>query len=345
MHSQTGAAARSARLPGTAAAVCLLVLISGCFGPPSASPSLEQSTTTAANSSTSDPSATASQDDSNDPPTAAPLPGPGDGPPPAAGAPVIRWVPIGPAAPSDPPEGALYEFLRKRDCAGLRESTLNTGFPAVWTAAEATCQALATDLPVDWQRAQAALADVTGLPPERCWEIKVTESLRQAVEVRAAYPGVQLTLDAAGAGDDCRRQLTGLTVLDGPHAGSAAPTAPSDGGAQVRLEGFFVNVDRILVNGNPVDNGGLQFGPQFGPFVFFAPPAAGTSSATVTVEATPAVSGEAVLFYSDQTPPGPGPAPTEPTTSGPATSGPATSGPATSAPPQTESTDPAAPQP
>ncbi|WLQ06009.1 hypothetical protein [Arthrobacter oryzae] len=288
--------------------MCLLVVMSGCFGPPS--PSSTESTTTAS-SSTSDSSATASPDDPNDPPTAAPLPGPGDGPPPAAGAPVIRWVPIGPAAPSDPPEGALYEFLRKRDCAGLRDSTLNTGFPAVWTAAEATCQALATDLPVDWERAQTALADVTGLPPGRCWEIKVTASLQQAVDLRNAHQGVQLLVDAAGAGDDCPRRLTGLTVLAGPHAGAAAPTVPAGGGTPVRLEGFFVNVDNVLVSGNPVE----FEGPQFGPFVFYAPPANGIESARVTVEATPPVSGEAVLFFAGPTPPGP--TPTEPTTTAP----------------------------
>jgi len=330
MHSQTGAAARlAARIPGIVAAVCLLVLSSGCFAPPSLSPEPRTSTTTAAPPAAADTSATASSDVNNGLPTAAPLPGPVDGPPPAAGAPVIRWIPIGPAAPSDPPEGALYELLRNRDCAGLRESTLNTGFPEVWAAAAATCQALATDLPQDWQRAETALAGVTGLPPQRCWEIKVTESLRQAQDVRGAFPGVQLRLDASGAGDDCPRRLTGLTVLDGPHAGASSPTVPSTGGTQVRLEGFFVTVDRILVEGIPVDNGGQQFGPQFGPFIFSAPPAAGASSVRVTVEATPPVSGEAVLFYSDPPPPGPGPTPTETTTADPATSAPPQTGSAT----------------
>lgn len=298
--------------------MCLLIVTSGCVvAPPSPPPEPRTSTTTAES-----PSAAGSSDASTTQPTAAPLPGPGNGPPPAAGAPVIRWIPIGPAAPSDPPEGALYELVRNRDCAGLRESTLNTGFPAVWAAAEATCQALATDLPADWQRAEAALAGVPGLPPQRCWEIKVTESLRQAMDVRAAYPGARLQLDTAGAGDDCPRQLTGLTVLEGPWANAAVPTVPGVGGTLVRLEGFFVNVDRILVDGSPVDNGGQQFGPQFGPFVFSAPPAAGASSVRVRVEATPPVSGEVVLFYSEATSPGTGPAPGAPTASVPATSGP-----------------------
>ena len=301
MHSQTGATARTVR---TAAAVCLLLLTSGCFAPPGPSPA--ESTTTAASPSATEPSGSAS---ANGEPTAAPLPGPGDGPPPAA-APVIRWIPIGPAAPTDPPEGTLYELLRHRDCAGLRDSTLNTAFPAVWSAAEATCLALATDLPQDWQRAQTALAGVPSLPPGRCWEIKVTESLQQAVDLRAANPGVQLQVNAAGAGDDCPRQLTGLTVLDGPHTGAAVPTVPAGGGTPVRLEGFFVRVDNVLVNGKPVE----FEGPQFGPFVFYAPPADGVGSARVTVEATPPVSGEAVLFFAE---PAPGPTPATPTTSPP----------------------------
>jgi hypothetical protein len=303
MHSQTGASVRIAR---TAAAVCLLALSGGCAAPPSPAPSPPASTTTAS------PSAEAPSTSANGDPTAGPLPGPADGPP-IVGAPVIRWIPIGPAAPTDPPEGTLYELLRKRDCAGMRDSTLNTAFPAVWTAAEATCQALATDLPQDWQRARTTLAGVTGLPPGRCWEIKVTESLRQAVEMRTAYPGRALTVDAAGVGDECARRLTGLTVLDGPSAGAATPVVSSGGGTQVRLEGFFVNVDNVLVNGLPV----AFEGQQFGPFVFFAPPAAGTASAKVTVEASPPVSGEAEFFYDDSTPSGPGPTPTVPSTSGP----------------------------
>lgn len=302
MHSQTGATARAVR---TAAAGCLLLLTTGCFAPPSPSPA--EGTTTSASPSATEPSGTAS---TNGEPTASPLPGPGDGPPPEA-APVIRWIPIGPAAPTDPPEGTLYELLRQRDCAGLLDSTLNTAFPAVWTAAEATCVALATDLTQDWQRARTALAGVPSLPPARCWEIKVTESLQQAVDLRTAHQGVQLLVDAAGAGDDCPRRLTGLTVLDGPDAGAAAPTVPAGGGTPVRLEGFFVSVDNVLVNGNPVE----FEGPQFGPFVFYAPPANGIESARVTVEATPPVSGEAVLFYAGPTPPGP--APTEPTTTAP----------------------------
>jgi len=322
MHSQTGASVRTAR---TAAAVCLLALTGGCAAPPSPPPSSPVSTTTAASPSAEEPSAS---DPANGDPTAGPLPGPGDGPP-VAGAPVIRWIPIGPAAPTDPPEGTLYELVRKRDCIGLRDSTLNTAFPAVWTAAEATCLALATDLTQDWQRARTALASVTGLPPGRCWEIKVTESLRQAVEIRTAYPGLPLTVDAAGAGDECPRRLTGLTVLDGPNAGAAIPVVPSGGGTPVRLEGFFVNVDNVLVDGLPV----AFEGQQFGPFVFFAPAAAGTGSAKVTVEASPPVSGEAEFFY-DSTPSGPSPTTTAPPTSAPPPSEPSVAEPPLSRQPQ-----------
>ncbi|QCO98530.1 hypothetical protein FCN77_13520 [Arthrobacter sp. 24S4-2] len=316
MRSQTGASARMAK---AATAACLLALNGGCAAPPSPAPSSPESTTTAASTSAAEPPASAS---ANGDPTAGPLPGPGDGPP-VAGAPVIRWVPIGPSAPTDPPEGTLYELLRKRDCAGLRDSTLNTAFPAVWTAAVATCLALATDLPQDWQRARTSLAGVTGLPPGRCWETKVTESLRQAVDIRTAYPGLQLTVDAAGAGDECPRRLTGLTVLEGPRAGEAIPSVPSGGGTQVQLEGFFVNVDKILVDGLPV----AFEGPQFGPFVFFAPPAAAARSAKVTVEASPPVSGEAEFFYDDSTPSAPGPTPTAPSVSGPPPSEPTASQP------------------
>ncbi|MCU1516299.1 MAG: hypothetical protein JWQ75_1020 [Pseudarthrobacter sp.] len=303
MHSQTAAGARSA---AAAAALCLLVLASGCFAAPS-SPDVRESTTAAPTTAGPSPSPPPEL------PTVRPLPGPVVGPA-IPDAPVIRWVPLGPAAPTDPPEGTLYEQLRNRDCAGLLESTLNTSFPAVWAAAGATCVALASDNPGDWQRAGELLAIIPGLPPERCWEIKVRDSLRQAIVVRAGHPGVQLRLDAQ-AGDDCRRQLTGLTVLDGPHAGGSPPTVPAGGGTPVRLEGFFVNVDSVLVGGTFVD----FEGPQFGPFVFYSPEGAAGTAAKVTVQATPAVSGEAVLQFAG--PPAAGPTPSTPSIPGPTPSG------------------------
>ena len=262
-------------------------------------------------------------------PTVRPLPGPVVGPP-VADAPVIRWVPLGPAAPTDPPEGTLYELLRSRDCAGLRASTLNTAFPAVWAAAGATCVALASDSLRDWQRARELLAVIPELPPERCWETKIRESLHQAMVVRAAYPDVQLRVDPR-SGDECPRQLTGLTVLDGPHDLEPEPTVPAGGGTPVRLEGFLVNVDSVLVGGTAVE----FEGPQFGPFVFYAPPGASGTAARVTAQADPAVSGEAVLNYAGPSTPGPTPsATTSPTGLPPSPTGPPAAGPTPSASPQ-----------
>jgi hypothetical protein len=262
-------------------------------------------------------------------PTVRPLPGPVVGPP-VADAPVIRWVPLGPAAPTDPPEGTLYELLRSRDCAGLRASTLNTAFPAVWAAAGATCVALASDSLRDWQRARELVAVIPELPPERCWETKIRESLHQAMVVRAAYPDVQLRVDPR-SGDECPRQLTGLTVLDGPHDLEPEPTVPAGGGTPVRLEGFLVNVDSVLVGGTAVE----FEGPQFGPFVFYAPPGASGTAARVTVQADPAVSGEAVLNYAGPSTPGPTPsATTSPTGLPPSPTGPPAAGPTPSASPQ-----------
>lgn len=303
------------RAAAGAAALCLLFLANGCFASPDSPPDSGGSTPAASIATSGPPSPP-------DLPTVGPLPGPVVGPP-VADAPVIRWVPLGPAAPTDPPEGTLYELLRSRDCAALRDSTLNTSFPAVWAAAGATCVALVSDNLRDWQRARELVAVIPELPPERCWEIKVRESLHQAIVVRAEYPGVQLRVDPQ-AGDDCRRRLTGLTVLDGPHAGTSVPTAPTGGGTPVRLEGFFVNVDSVLVGGNTVE----VEGPQFGPFVFYAPPGASGSAAKVTVQAVPAVSGEAMLYYAGLSmpgptpsttfsPTGPPPSPTEPPATGP----------------------------
>lgn len=249
---------------------------------------------------------------------------------------MIRWVPLGPAAPTDPAEGMLYELLRSRDCAGLRESTLNTAFPAVWAAAGATCVALASDSLRDWQRARELLAVIPELPPERCWEIKIRESLHQAMLARAEYPDVQLRVDPQ-SGDDCPRQLTGLTVLDGPHAHDSEPTVPAGGGTPVRLEGFLVNVDSVLVGGTAVE----CEGPQFGPFVFYAPPGASGTAARVTVRADPAVSGEAMLYYAGPSTPGAMPsATTSPTGPPPSPPGPPTTGPAPSATPQLTGTEP-----
>lgn len=313
MDSDTGAKARLAR---TAVALCLLFIPCGCAPPVSPLRPGEQTTAEQPQGSSTPASSSAAE------PTAAPLPGPaGGGAPPVAEAPVIRWIPIGPAAPTDPPEGTLYELVRKRDCAGLRDTTLNTAFPAVWTAAQATCFALASEQPADWQQAVAALAGVPALPAGRCWEAAVTASVRQVVEFRTAHPGTPLTLATEGVGDDCPRRLTGLTVLDGAHAGASVPSGSSAGGTRVQLDGFLVNVDRILVDGVPVP----ADGPQFGPFEFTSPPAEGRTSVKVTVEANPPVSGEAVFVYDDSTPPQPTPtttAPEVPTPGGPTPGGP-----------------------
>lgn len=330
MRSQTGA---NARIAQAVAALCLLAIPSGCAASPSAGPPdpVTETSTTPASASASEP-------------TAAPLPGPpGGDAPPVAEAPVIRWIPLGPASPTDPPEGTLYELVRQRDCAGLRDTTLNTAFPSVWAAAEATCFALASDHPQDWQRAAASLASVADLPPERCWEATVAGSLRQVVEFRAAHPAVPLRLATEGVGDACPRRLTGLTVLDGPYAGTTTPAGPSAGGTRVQLEGFFVRVDSILVDGKPVD----FEGPQFGPYVFTSPPSEGAASVPVTVEASPAVSGVATFFYEDSTPAAPAPTPTatEPSTPGAATLEPPTPEPPTPAPPAQGAAPPSAPGP
>ncbi|WP_426995713.1 hypothetical protein [Pseudarthrobacter sp. N5] len=172
-------------------------------------------------------------------PTADPLPGPAGGDaPPGADAPVLRWIPIGPASPADPPEGTLYELVRSRDCAGLRESTLNAAIPEVWKAAESACFALAGDRPVDWQAAAAALLQVPKLPPGRCWETAVTESVRQVVAFRAAHPAAAIPLVTEGAGDDCPRRLTGLTALDDQDQAVGIPgqaTGPAAGRSSVRV--------------------------------------------------------------------------------------------------------------
>ena len=218
MRSQPGPRSRAA---AAAAALCLLGPASGCFVSPDRPPDSLGTTTAAATTAAPSPSPLPSPPDL---PTVGPLPGPVVGPA-VPDAPVIRWVPLGPAAPTDPPEGALYELLRSRDCTGLRDSTLNTSFPAVWAAAGATCVALASDSPRDWQRAGELLAVIPELPPERCWEIKVRESLRQAIVVRAGYPGVRLTAiagDAEQASPRAKRSLAyicfglcGVAVLFG----------------------------------------------------------------------------------------------------------------------------------
>jgi hypothetical protein len=306
MHPHSGPRLRAL----TVAALLLLVSApTGCAAPTPSTPVDQGSgaSTTAAGSTDAAP-------------TIAPQPGPpGGNAPPVADAPVIRWVPLGPAAPSDPPEGALYELVRARDCAGLRDSTSNTGVPEVWAAAQATCFALASDTAADWNSAAAALAAVPPVGSNRCWESVVLGSVRQAIEFRKANPAVAVPLATRGVGDDCPRRLTGLTVLDqdgNPVTGAGLPSGSSAGGTRVRLEGFIVRADRILGDGVQLED---VSAPLFGPVEITTPPAAaGQRTLRITVEASPPVSGEATFFYDDGGAPAASPTPAVPASSAPA---------------------------
>lgn len=311
MHPHSGPRLRVLTL---AALLLLVSAPSGCAAPVPSTPGDQGSgaSTTAAPSADAAPTADAV-------PTIAPQPGPAGGnAPPVADAPVIRWVPLGPAAPSDPPEGALYELVRARDCAGLRDSTSNTGVPEVWAAAQATCFALASDTAPDWNSAAAALAAVPPVESNRCWESVVLESVRQAIGFRKANPAVTVPLATQGVGDDCPRRLTGLTVLDqdgNPVTGAGRPAGPSAGGTRIRLEGFIVRADRILGNGVQLED---VSAPLFGPVEITTPPAAGQRTLRITVEASPPVYGEATFFYDDDGAPAATRTPAAPASSAPA---------------------------
>ncbi|WP_136017859.1 hypothetical protein [Arthrobacter silvisoli] len=266
------------------------------------------------------PSAPASSDPALLEPTVQPVPGPPvPGVPPPAEAPVVRWIPIGPVGPNDPQEGRMYLFAQGRDCEQLRDGVDGTTFKDVWRAAGAVCYALRDGTAAQWQDAATALSAVQAPPEGRCLERAVLAVVRSAVEYHNANPATAVPVEP-GTGEACPRKLTGLTVVDEnfvPVPGLSRPSGPRAGGSWVRLDGYYVRVSEVKIDG-AASGVETRSDGDYSPVYFRTPPAGDKASITVTITDTLDAPGEVQFFYDDTAPTG---GPGTPSPSGPESPG------------------------
>lgn len=273
----------------------IFAMLGGCAGPSQDSAPAQDSTASARSRAPVSASTAVVE------PTVAPHGGPAgpDVPPPAA-APVVRWVPIGPIGPNDPQEGRMYLYAQGKDCDKLRDGVDGTTFKDVWLAAAAVCDALRANTGRSWQAAAAATAAMPGVPPNRCLELAIAAVVRGVVEYHASNPTSAVPLQP-GVGESCPRHLSGLTVVDDnlkPVPGLQRPSGPRTGGTWVRLDGYYVRVGSLKIDG--VDSGvETRSAGDYSPVYFKTPAATTKNSFTVTITDTLEVDGVVQFFYDD----------------------------------------------
>jgi hypothetical protein len=213
----------------------------------------------------------------------------------------------------------MYLFAQGRDCDQLRDGVDGTTFKDVWRAAGAVCYALRDGTASRWQEAATALSAVQAPPEGRCLELAVLAVARSAVEYHNANPSAAVPLEP-GVGEACPRRLTGLTVVDEnlvPVPGLSRPSGPRPGGSWVRLDGYYVRVSEVKIDGN-ASGVEIRSDGDYSAFYFKTPPAGDKSSITVSITDTLDAPGEVQFFYDDAAPTG---GAGSPSPSGPETSG------------------------
>ncbi|UVJ41464.1 hypothetical protein [Arthrobacter sp. CJ23] len=237
-------------------------------------------------------------------PTAAQPAGPAGPGAPKADAPVLRWVPIGPVGPSDPTAGQRYLLLQQRQCDALEQSLQGADDAEPWKAAAAVCRALQSGAQRDWDTAGAAVAAAPSVTDASCLERTVATVSAAVVAYHRAHPGLALTPEP-GTGEACPRHLSGLTVVDAglkPVPGLSRPSGPSSGGTVVRLDGYYVRVDEVKVDGETAFLERPSGGGDYETLYLTMPPAEGKESIRITITDTLEVRGSATFFYDDTTP-------------------------------------------
>jgi hypothetical protein len=192
----------------------------------------------------------------------------------------------------------MYLYAQGRDCDGLRSGVNGTTFKDVWRATAAVCDALRANTGQLWQTAAAATAAVPDVPQNRCLELAIVAVIRGVVDYHASNPAAVVPLQP-GAGESCPRHLSSLTVVDenlNPVPGLQRPSGPRTGGTWVRLDGYYVRVNSLKIDG--VESGvEIRSAGDYSPVYFKTPPAKDQDSFTVTIADTLDVGGAAQFFY------------------------------------------------
>ncbi|WP_374200346.1 IPT/TIG domain-containing protein [Arthrobacter sp. M4] len=176
---------------------------------------------------------------------AAPTVAAGPGPaipdvPPMTEAPVVRWLPIGPASPGDPGGEFWYALIKDKRCETLSANVSGSGSPdPLWTAAVHFCGALVSGNESSWTQGAADLARTARPQSSRCLDAAVYEALVRLSEFHSLHPETTAIPLVAEQGTACPLRFSGL----GPDQGSIC------GGEQVRLMGRLLGVAEIVVDG------------------------------------------------------------------------------------------------
>lgn len=194
----------------------------------------------------------------------------------------------------------MYLYAQGKDCDKLRDGVDGTTFKDVWRAAAAVCDALRVNTGQSWQAAATATAAVPEVPANRCLELAIVAVMRRVVDYHASNPASAVPLQP-GVGESCPRHLSGLTVVDenlNPVPGLQRPGGPRTGGTWVRLDGYYVRVSSLKIDG--IDSGvETRSAGDYSPVYFKTPAATANNSFTVTISDTLDVVGAAQFFYDD----------------------------------------------
>ncbi len=224
---------------------------------------------------------------------------------------MVSWVPEGPIASDDPVSGQRYLMLQHFQCAALAQSVEGAADAAVWRAGAAVCHALQTGDHDAWQEASVAVARTPRIPQKQCLEFRVAATSAFLVAQYRNNPGSIFAAEP-GPGEACPRQLVGLTVVDQdlrPAVGMPRASGPTSGGTIIRLDGYYVRVGGILIDGVPTAPDIVAGGGDYQTLYLKMPPADGRKSIRISITDTVDVAGTVTFFYDDSAVPGSTPPP------------------------------------
>lgn len=192
----------------------------------------------------------------------------------------------------------MYLYAQGKDCDKLRDGVDGTTFKDVWRAATAVCYALRGGSTEQWRDADVALASMPPVPADRCLEHTIEGVVRDVVTYHRSHPAQTLPIQP-GTGESCPRGLTGLTVVDEqlqPVAGLTRPSGPASGGTLVRLDGYYIRVENLLIDGAP-SGAETKSDGDYSHVYFRTPAADGRASILVSITDTLDAPGAVRFFY------------------------------------------------
>lgn len=174
-----------------------------------------------------------------------------DEPPSGQGGEVLAWLPIGPAAPSDPAWEFMYGLASRAQCDALSANAENEPSGSIWHAAATLCVAMTNGDETAWRTGADQLEQAAPVP-DHCLMRALRAALGRLVQYHAAHPEAPIVTRSTPGGTACTIGLTGIVEGNQP---DADPDASTDlcGGREFRLIGRLVDVTHVTVSGARVD--------------------------------------------------------------------------------------------